>query len=494
MAAENDTLRMAISAEVGSLDLLQNVSPLHTYSLVFEPLIQYGENGTLMPGLAESWKVSEDGRTVSFTLRQNVTFSDGTKFDAEAAKWGLERWMGKKDFSWIGVSAAMESINVTGSHTLDLKLKSAVPVALMELTIIRPVRFLSPKAVDASGNQSAPIGTGPWIITQNSNSGTKLTRNENYWGKKPSFSKIDLLVVPDELSRSNALRSGDLDVIGGDWIAPLSPRRARALEQTKDVKVATAAGTAAILLTFSPRSKIFTDAATREAVNLSIDRNSVVQIIYEGFATPTANMIPASIPASGTVFEIPKRDIEAARAKLESAGWKSSGEGWTRDGAKLSVDLMVSDEALPGSRRMAELLQQQLTEAGFLVTVSAVDNATIHDRRQSFEYDLTFMGTYGAPYDPHGTIANLLLSSVDSGPDGKIYASPELDPIIDAGLSAPDASREAAMQKIFDWMHDNSAVVPLVVPERLWAYRDRVTNFVIPPHDYDMPVSGVVLT
>lgn len=494
LAAENDTLRMAISAEVGSLDLLQNVSPLHTYSLVFEPLIQYGENGNLMPGLAESWKVSEDGRTISFTLRQDVTFSDGTPFDAEAAKWGLERWMGKKDFSWIGVSAAMESINVTGSHTFDLKLKSAVPVALMELTIIRPVRFLSPKAVDASGNQSAPIGTGPWVITENSNAGTTLTRNETYWGKKPTFSKIELRVVPDELSRSNALRSGDLDVIGGDWIAPLSPRRARALEQTSGVKVGTAAGTAAVLLTFSPRSKIFTDAATREAVNLSIDRNSIVKIIYEGFAVPTANMIPASIPASGTVFEVPARDVETARAKLEAAGWEASGEGWTRGGAQLTVDFMVSDESLPGSRRMAELLQQQLVETGFAVNVSAVDNATIHDRRQSFEYDLTFMVTYGAPYDPHGTIANLLLSSVDSGPDGKIYASPELDPIIEAGLAAPDATRAEAMQKIFDWLQANSAVVPMVVPERLWAYRDRVTNFVIPAHDYDMPVDGVILT
>lgn len=493
MAAEKDILRIAISAEVGSLDLLQNVSPLHTYSLVFETLINYGENGKLEPALAESWKVSDDGLTISFNLRPNVTFSDGTPFDAEAAKWGLERWMGKDDFSWIGISAAMESIEVTGSNTLDIRLRRPVPVALMELTIIRPVRFLSPKAVDAEGNQSAPIGTGPWIITENTNAKTTLTRNKNYWGEQPSFNTIELRVVPDELSRSNALRSGDLDVIGGDWIAPLSPRRARTLEQTDGVKVATAPGTAAILLTFSPKSDIFTDPATREAVNLSIDRNSVVQIIYEGFATATANMIPASIPSSGTQYPVPTRDVAAARARLEAAGWVVSGDSWTRNGTALAVDLMVSDESLPGSRRMAELLQQQLRETGFAVTVSAVDNATIHDRRQSFKYDLTFMGTYGAPYDPHGTIANLLLSSIDSGPDGKIYTDPALDPIIEAGLSAPDATRETEMQKIFNWLHENSAVAPLVVPQRLWAHSNRVTNFVIPAHDYDMPVQGVVL-
>ena len=207
LAAGHKSLRIAIAAEIGGLDLLQNVSPLHTYSLVFDPLIRYGENGKLEPALATSWMVSEDGKTLSFTLREGVTFSDGTPFDAEAAKWNLERWMGKDDFSWIGVSDAMASIATTGSHSLDIHLEREVPVALLELTIVRPVRFLSPKAVDADGNQAAPIGTGPWVITENTNAGTTLAPNASYWGEKPAVDRIELKVVPDELSRSNGLRA-----------------------------------------------------------------------------------------------------------------------------------------------------------------------------------------------------------------------------------------------------------------------------------------------
>ena len=493
LAAGHKSLRIAIAAEIGGLDLLQNVSPLHTYSLVFDPLIRYGENGKLEPALATSWTVSEDGKTLSFELREGVTFSDGTPFDAEAAKWNLERWMGKDDFSWIGVSDAMASIAITGSHSLDIHLEREVPVALLELTIVRPVRFLSPKAVDTDGNQAAPIGTGPWVITENTNAGTTLVPNASYWGEKPAVDKIELKVVPDELSRSNGLRAGDLDIIGGEWVAALSPRRARALDQAEGTSAATAPGTAAVLMTFSPKSETLSDATVREAVALSVDRNSIVQIIYEGFADPTANVFPPSIPDGGEEQPIVPRDVDAARKKLEAAGWTASGDGWSKDGGTLSVELMVSEEALPGSRRLAELIHGQLTETGFEVTVSSVDSATIHDRRQEFTYDLTFMGTYGAPYDPHGTIANLLLSSVDSGPDGKIFMHPDLDPIIEAGLAAPGKDRTAGMQAIYDWLAENSAVVPLVVPQRLWAHNDRVGNFSIPATAYDMPVEGVVV-
>ena len=121
LAAGHNVLRVAIAAEIGNLDLLQNVSPLHTYSLVFQSLIRYGENGKLEPALATSWSVSEDGKTLSFELRQGVTFSDGTPFDSESAKWNLERWMGKPDFSWT------RRVRRPGKHRHDRLAQSRHP-------------------------------------------------------------------------------------------------------------------------------------------------------------------------------------------------------------------------------------------------------------------------------------------------------------------------------------------------------------------------------
>jgi nickel transport system substrate-binding protein len=139
------------------------------------------------------------------------------------------------------------------------------------------------------------------------------------------------------------------------------------------------------------------------------------------------------------------------------------------------------------------MVQGQVSEVGIKISVSSVDNATIHERRPGFEYDITFMGTYGAPYDPHGTLANLFLSDVDSGPDGKIYAHPDLDPIVRTALETGGAAREAKMQEIYDWLDANSAVCPLVAPQRLWAYNSSITTFTLPSTDYDIPVDGISL-
>jgi len=215
LADGHDTLKVGIAGETGDLDLLQNVSTLSSYTVVFDGLLHYGSGGKLEPGLATAWTVAEDGKSISFDLREGVTFSDGTPFDADAAEWNLKRWMGVADFSWIGIADAYESIVKDGPNKITVKLKRPVPAALLELSIVRPVRFLSPKAVDANGKQTAPIGTGPWIVEKYSSTETVLVRNDKYWGEKPAFSRMILKVVPDELARANALRAGELDVIGG---------------------------------------------------------------------------------------------------------------------------------------------------------------------------------------------------------------------------------------------------------------------------------------
>ena len=142
LAAGHDTLKVAIAGETGDLDLLQNVSTLSSYTVVFDALIHYGPDGALEPGLATAWVVAEDGLSISFDLREGVTFSDGTPFDADAAEWNLKRWMGVADFSWIGISAAFDSIIKDAPNQITVKLTRPVAAALLELTIVRPVRFL----------------------------------------------------------------------------------------------------------------------------------------------------------------------------------------------------------------------------------------------------------------------------------------------------------------------------------------------------------------
>lgn len=492
LADGHDTLRVAIAGETGDLDLMQNVSTLSSYTVVFDGLIHYDLGGTLEPGLATAWSVADDGLSISFDLREGVTFSDGTAFDVDVAEWNLKRWMGVDDFSWIGIADAYDSIVKETPNRITVKLQRPVPAALLELTIVRPVRFLSPNAVDAEGKQTAPIGTGPWIVESYSSSETVLVRNDNYWSEKPSFSRMELKVVPDELARANALRAGEIDVIGGDWVAPLSPRRAKALEG-EGMTIVAEPGTATTILGYSPKSPMMQDKGVREAIFRGIDRAAISSVLFEGYADPTIDIFPTTVPTAGNRHEVPTRDLAAAQAALTAAGWSGNGSGWRKGGQALEIDFLVSDESFPGSRRIAEMIQAMLTEVGFKVEISSVDNATMHDRRPNFEYDLTFFATYGAPYDPHGTLGAGFVSTVDTGPDGKIYISDELDGVVLAALEAAGEAREPAMQGIYDWLHDNVAACPILVTQRIWAVHPRVQGFILPATDYDLPYKGITL-
>ena len=493
LADGHDTLKVAIAGETGDLDLLQNVSTLSSYTVVFDGLIHYGAGGALEPGLATAWTVADDGMSISFDLREGVMFSDGTQFDADAAEVNLKRWLGVADFSWIGISAAFESIVKDAPNKITVKLTRPVAAALLELTIVRPVRFLSPKAIAADGAQTAPIGTGPWIVESHDSTKTVLVRNDAYWGEKPSFTRMELLVVPDELARANGLRAGDLDVIGGDWVAPLSPRRASALKGD-GMTVIAEPGTATTILGYSPKSPMMQDKAVRDAIFVGVDRAAMAAVLFEGYADATVNIFPTTVPTAGVRVAVPARDVAAAQAALTAGGWTGDASGFTKDGAALMIDFLVSDEAFPGSRRIAEMIQGQLTEVGFQVSISSVDTATIHDRRPKFEYDLTFFATYGAPYDPHGSLGASFVTAADTGPDGKIYVSDDLDAVVLAALDAGGDAREPAMQAVYDWISSNTAACPLVVSQRIWAVNPRVAGFGLPTTDYDLPFKGITLS
>ncbi len=482
-----DTLRVAIAGETGDLDLLQNVSTLSSYTIVFDGLIHYGPGGTLEPGLATAWAVAGDGLSISFDLREGVAFSDGTPFDADAAEWNLKRWMGVADFSWIGIADAYDSVVKDAPNKITVKLKRPVPAALLELTIVRPVRFLSPKA--AAGQ---PIGTGPWIVESHDATKTVLVRNDACWGEKPAFGRLELLVVPDELARANALRAGDLDVIGGDWVAALSPRRAKALAG-EGMTVVAEPGTATTILGYSPKSPMMQDKAVRDAIFLGIDRAAVAAVLFEGYADPTADIFPTTVPTAGKRHDVPSRDVAAAQAALTAGGWTGDASGWTKGGAALEIDFLVSDESFPGSRRIAEMIQGMLGEVGLKVNISSVDNATMHERRPAFQYDLTFFATYGAPYDPHGSLGASFVTASDTGPDGKIYIHPDLDVLVAKALETGGDAREGAMQAVYDWLYDNTAACPLVVTQRIWAVNPRVKGFALPVTDYDIPFKGITL-
>jgi nickel transport system substrate-binding protein len=491
-AAEgSNAFRLPLARPAGNLDPQRYVGVFAVQGMIFDPLVHYARGGIPGPALAESWTISEDRKSYTFKLRPNVVFSDGEPWNADAMIWNLERWMPKENYNWLRVSANFDRMEKIDDMTAAIHLKEVTPTALVELSYVRPVRFLSPKSVAEDGSYKDPVGTGPWMVESDSPEGTNLVRNPNYWGPQPELEMISLLVMPDSRTRMSALRAGDLDATGGSLIAAVSPQDAKTLSGA-GMSIVTDVGTDTMILGFNPKRPLFADPRVREAFNLLIDREAICAALLHGYATPTMNLYPEVIAYSGTRYEVPARNPEKARQLLEAAGWTGDGIRM-KDGASLNVELIVSEDAVAGSRAMGEVLQHQFSEAGIDLSLRNVDHAVRHGDIPQFKYDISLFVTNGAPYDPYNTIVQMFLSTLQPGTDGKIWLNEEFDPLILRAVSAAEADRVAAFQAAFDWLHDNHAMAPIYHHARIWAHNDRVKTFMIPATEYEMPLDGLAL-
>jgi nickel transport system substrate-binding protein len=488
------TLRVPTAKEASDLNPWKYTGLWVIASLVYEPLVGYGPGGEIVPALAETWDVSEDGLTYRFNLRKGVTFSDGAPFDADAAIWNLKHWIGQPDHSWLLVSDNFASTEKVDDHAITIVLKAPAPPALIELSTIQPMRFLSPASADADGNYVKPVGTGRWIIESSDANGTELVRNDAYWGEKPGHDRISIPVIPEGRSRVAAMRAGEVDMMGGNFASKITPQEAETLKGTPGITVVTDTGTETVILAFNPTRAITQDAAVRQAISLCLDRTAIGQVVMNGYADPTMNLFPPSVAYSGRREPVPARDVAAAKALLEGAGWVGEGTR-QKDGADLALELVISEDAVPGSRSLGEVVQSQLGEAGFAITIRQVDHVTRHDDIPKMNYDMSIFITTGAPYDPNGSMTVYFLSTFVSGTDGKIFMdATNLDPLIATALASGEAGRAEAYQAIYDWLSTNHAICPIYHAKRIWAHTDKIASFVFPTTEYEMPDKGIVLS
>jgi nickel transport system substrate-binding protein len=493
-AADPNTLKVAIAKAAGDINPHKFTGLFGVQDLIFEPLVKYTHEGKIEPGLATDWKLEEDGHLLKLTLREGVTFQDGTPFDAEAVKWNLERWIGKDANNWMNVSRLFSSLEVVDDHHINLRFKEPVLGLMQELAYVRPVRFLSPKSLATDGAYKKPVGTGPWKEVKADNTGSVFERFDGYWGEKPSFSRLEVRVLPDSRSRMAALRAGDVDLVGGAFVSPLTAQEAQTLKAAR-VHVVVDKGTTTMVMAFNPdRTEALKDPKVRHAINIGLDREAIAKVLYRGMAVSTGNLFSENVPLAGKRYDVPKIDVEAAKKLLNEAGWTGNPVR-QKDGKPLKLELVVSEEQIPGSRSVAEVIQSELQQLGVDLSIRSVDHASRHSDIPERKFDLAFFQTFGAPYEPFGTVVGLFLSTYDNGVDGKLFVDAKnLDPLVKAAMSASAAEMQPALQKVYDWLHDNDAIAPLLYVPGIWAHTDRVKGFEPPATEYDMPYEHITLS
>jgi nickel transport system substrate-binding protein len=490
-ASGGGTLRVAIAQAEPDLNSLDYKT--HSFNIldqIYEPLVRYGANGTLQPGLAERWEVSADGLTTTFHLRRGVTFSDGTPFTAQAAKADLQRWLGQERHQFVGTTMNTASVDTPDATTLVLKAKTPYYPTLQELTYVRPVRFRSPSAYDASGALVKPIGTGPYRLESSTPTQVTLVRNDTYWGGRPSLDRVEFRVIPDSQARLAALKAGEVDVIGGDYLAPLAPEETRDLQGNSDVNILTKPSATNLLLAFNTTTgnPALADPKVREAINYAVDRDAYAKTLFNGLAKPASQLFPPTIPyAPAAGSRTIAHDAAKAASVLQAAGYTGSGTR-AKGATKLQVRLILDPSLLPQAKALSEAVQADLAKVGITVTISSLDSTAYSDAASTRDYDLRFYLTYGPPYDPFG----LLNADFRTREAAHLYATPALDAMIDKALaSTTETDREAAYAGIWTQLNEAWAVVPLVETPRVWATRSTVIGFELGVTEYDLPLTKV---
>ncbi|GAA3769167.1 nickel ABC transporter substrate-binding protein [Plantactinospora mayteni] len=490
-AGSSTLLRIGLSTESGALDPHAFTGNFLLLDAIYEPLVSYGEDGRLEPGLAQSWTVADGGKQVTFDLRDGVRFTDGTPVDAAAVKWNFDRWVGNKRFSFFRASQVISAVEAPEPDTVRLTLSEPYEPLLQELSIVRPVRLLSPRSAAPDGTFQNPVGTGAWKLVSSTATGAMLERNADYWGPKPRLERLEFKVIPDSQARADALGNGEIDLVGGAYLSPVTPVEAKSLGGRGDVKLLTGAPDVSIMLGFNPDGPAG-DRAVREAVIKAIDTASLAKALFLDFAEPARRVFPPGVPDSGTDLPV-GFDQAAAGSVLDAAGYVRDGDTRVKDGKRLSLRLLVPATPAEGQldpRTMAAAIAAALKEVGVGVEIVPVDAAAYYDERAEGRYDITFFETLGAPYDPSSSIVSLFTSEARA----PLWATPAIEGLVDKAVFAREpVGRAAAYQDLYDAVAADAGFLPLVYRPRVWAVRDEVNGFAVPPSDVDLELTGVTV-
>lgn len=322
-AHSESVLRIGLGADPDMLDphLARTYYGRFVFASLCDRLVDVDEHLKVVPGLAKDWAWSDDGKTLTMNLREGVTFHDGEKFDAAAAKYNLERALTLKGSLRKSEISSVESIDVTGPMQIALHLKTPDAALLMQLTD-RAGAMMAPEAAKKPDFAAHPVCSGPYKFESRvSQDRIVLTRFDNYWNKDAyHFDKIIYLPIPDASVRLANLRAGDLDLTEG-----IAASDVKTVEADSKLALAKVTGLGYQGITFNinngkvPANDPFKDARVREAFSQAIDRDAINQVVFEGLYTP-ANQAFSPVSPYHVNLPVPPRDVDKAKALLKAAG------------------------------------------------------------------------------------------------------------------------------------------------------------------------------
>jgi len=440
-----------------------------------EPLVGRDEDGTLQPWLATEWEASEDGLTWSLALRDDVSFSDGTPFDAGAVKANVEHLQDPDTASSTGYLAVKEidSVEVVDASHVEFHM-STPKSSLMEVLSQQWAAIEAPSGLERGQEENclAPIGTGPFVVESwTPQDRVVLTRNDDYVSTNPQaehdgpafVDTVEWRFIPDAATRQAALASGEVNVVDNPLPADIVAAEGQGISHLDAPRPASANR-----IELNTAQAPFDDVAVREAFVRAADPNPGIESLFQGTATRSYSVLSSVEPMGISDEELFATDAARANELLDDAGWTERNDDGVRvkDGETLTVRFPVStNQSTAAEQSLFEQIQANTAAVGFDVQLNPVDLSAWYGALAAHEYEAV-----SAPYTTVGPDVLRILYHSDSivpAPSGYFannaqLSDPALDALLDKALGTTDDDERASIyadaQRI---ILDSYAVLPL---------------------------------
>lgn len=453
--------------EIPGLDPVKGVGsasggPMQRMYAIFDALVYTeSESGDVQPGIAESLETSDDGTTWDLTLRDGVTFTDGTPFDADAVVFNWNRHADPANASqWRPLVSSMK---YTAHDAQTVRVELSKPNVFFPQIVARCLAYIgSPTALRAQGPafNDSPVGAGPFVLKRwTRDSEMVLTKNPDYWNNEtPNLDELVFKVVPEDGQRLNSWKAGE-----GDLAFVVNAATAKKYKEA-GANLTSAEQFGGTGLLFNLRQQKLADVRVRQAIAMAIDREQLNDIVYEGALGDPKTWFKQGAEFSADV-PMPAFDLEEAQALLDD---------YYADSGTSSVDFSYQFIASGSGPQTAELLQAQLQKLdGVNMTLNPVNAQQLVSNLTSGNFETSVFGLLGAGPEPE---VNETFFSTGSRNLSK-YSNPAVDEAIRTVRTSTDAKeRLAAYEKVATQLSEDVPFIVLTRGTAVFAAKDPVGN------------------
>lgn len=468
---------------------------MYAQSILYDTLVSITADG-YEGCLAESWDISEDGRTYTFHIRPNVLFSDGEKCDANAILANFNAILENRErHTWLEMMNLLVGVSAPDENTFVIEMSEPYYPMLTELGCIRPFAMISPSCMingSTKDGVNGHIGTGPYVLTDFvTDEYAVFERNENYWGKAPAIRKITVKVIPDNQTRIMALESGEIDLIFGKNMID-----ADAISQYLDsdrFTVGLSDPTSTRHIVMNTTREILGDPAVRKALQHATDRQTISDGIFYGLEQPADTLYATTVPYCNVGLKPYEYSTETAAQILDEAGWVlGSDKMRAKDGRQLALDLLYNSDSVT-EKTIAEYLQSEYLKLGISMTIHGEEEQSYRDNMKAGNFDMVFNICWGMPYDPQSSLAAMRAPvygdyAAQQGLEDKAEINEAITRIL---TSTDETERQELYKSVLTNLHEDAMYLPLTYECNKALYTSALHGVHFGTDQYDVPFADM---